>query len=332
MSITSRTASWTREEFLAHPPIPFNRDFKRHSAQLFRAGVDRDNPVYKVGFMTVEYGGVTYGLNGNSRGELDRQGLVKLPNRVHGEAFTCANTDEAYGLYLKIDPPIIAKQAVDRMVSALNFRGIKPKSAMFLKGKGTSGVAIAWNALQGVSSNAAPKDTAKMVDDLLPEIVAVDDILDYCDVTSDRIATNSSLIAAMILTYAKTLHGIPKPREREIAANDWAEFWTAVHESKGRLRGTGTSPFNVLWEIIKDDSAGSGGKRDVLFKMVEKALDCFERREADRVFTVKKRPLASYHAVNSPPDFTDEEVVEVDGKPKTAKASASAAVDEYEFE
>ncbi len=329
MTVSSHPASWTREEILALPPIPFNRDFIRHAAQLYAAGMDRDNPVYKVGFMSVEYGGKEYRLNGNSRSELDRQDLVRLPVRVHGEAFKCANKDEAYELYLKIDPPIIAKQAVDRLVSALAFRGVKPKSAMFLKGKGTSGVAIAWNAMQGVASNAAPKDTAKMVDDLLPEIVAVDQLLYDCEVTSDRIATNSSLIATMILTYAKILHGVPNPRQREIAEKDWTGFWTAVHTSKGRLSGTGTSPYNVLWGLIKDNSKGSGGKRDVLYAMVDKALNCFDRREAESIRSVKKEPLAKYHPVNAPvvdeeADFGEETTAGRGVGPKSAAANVHA--------
>lgn len=319
-NITHRQATWTANEIRSLPAIKFNRNVERHGKQLMASGIDRDSHIYATGFATVFIRklGKTYRLNGNTRTHLDLTDQVALPDIVSGDHYECDTWDEALDLYDKIDNPRNVKQAVDRLFTAMKFHNVHAKAPLFERGGGTSGIAVGWNALHGHESNAAPSDITDVVGELRPHLIAIDGVLAECEVTSNRVATHTAVIAAMLLTHVKVQHGIPKPADRDIAHSDWAEFWCNFHQSKGKLLGTGTSPFNMAWDAVADKMRG--GQRKEIFMIGGKLLDCFDRRENDRITSVHKLKMAEYAPVRVEPDMVEGVGKNVENDRPTAKS------------
>lgn len=296
-AVTGKPRTWTRAQILAVKPIKFNRSVERHAQQLKRdPRFDPRSAAYKIGFATVfiEETGEWRRLNGNTRCYLDEAGEVPLPDTVSGHEFRAKTVAEALSLYEKIDSPLSSKQAVDRMTTAFKYNGIAAHSKLFSRGGGTSALAVAHNAVHGRESNEAPKEMAITVGRWKNTLREVDHLLADCGVSSSgEVATHTAVIAAMLLSLEKLLYGIPKSAEREIRLNDWREFWGNFHASKGKLLGTGTSAYNAAWITVIENKSGKS-QRKAVYSLTGKLLDCFERREQDRVLSIHSRKISEY--------------------------------------
>ncbi len=296
------TREWSRKEMLAIPEWDGQRDTDVHLKKyLARPDFNPNSVLIGIGFATVRVGGKEYRIDGNTRSEADKQDYLKLPPTVEGHLYDCGDDREmAHRTYKNINSTSEGKTAIDRLTSALKVTKAKRKSAFFARGGGTSALTIAYNALHGTQSNAAPYDTEAMVREFKPEQAALDSLLaDY----PSSVMNSPSIQVAILLSLYRARHvGGTNAEDRQrsfIVVKDW---WADFAEAKGLIKrgdGYGSSTphiklFNYTKEALRASSKAGTRSRKTWFELAENALYVLERADEDEIRKVGRVKLQAF--------------------------------------
>lgn len=242
-SIPRETFDAKAADIIKMPMYKANRDVKRHAARLKNLPeFDANHPTIPVGFAVINLKGVDYLGNGNTRVELEKTGVIKLPALLAGIVrFRCRNKEEAEQVYNGYDNPITAKDQQDRGITALKQNGFVPEKmhALFQKGRFVSGLtfADAYTTGRQTASVFSRADATAMVARFRSEIEEANDILLEAQVpVNNRTACSAGIIAGVFvtLTPGNPLH------------DDASEFWPRFFKSSGR-DGDAKAAENYLW-------------------------------------------------------------------------------------
>jgi hypothetical protein len=312
MTIKVVQRRWTREEMLALPEWVGQRDTpKRAKKYLARGDFAPDHATIPFGFAVIQVGAKAYRGNGNARSYCHKNklphpkwGIFELPKLVYGDLYYCETLDEGQGVYNGIDSSAHGKQAGDRLTSALKVLGIHAKSKAFLSGRGTSGIAIAWNAVHGTLSNSAFWDTEAMVAEFKPEIKIIDGLMNEHNIsTSHAVVTSPPFQFGMLMTLYRARHRGNDHKTQQNAVERVTKWWSNVIEMEGEISfGSNLathSPAIKMWAVVKDDLVAASGKhqrtRVTWYGVAEKVLFIFEHRSDDALTRTNKLSIQKFY-------------------------------------
>lgn len=293
MQVTAITTTRTREDIIALPEWPGQRDTAKHLAKyLARPDFQRDHVTIGHGFAIIKWKGKEYRGNGNTRVAGFGAGKLDIPRKVGVTEFDVGDDFEAgQAVYLGFDNLGHMKGAPDRLTSALKANGLGVKSKFLSSGKGTTGIAIAWNAVRGVNSNAAYFDTEEMVALFKPEIALIDTLMASKNIsTTQMVITSPGIQTAMLLTLHRArvdfaLGSSKSATALKDAYHFWDEFMIHQGEPTSTNRLVASSPVIRLWDTTKSillaATKHSLRSRKAWYEVGCKALDAFERRHAE---------------------------------------------------